>query len=139
MKSKCGWACKMIAICAIRCLPDVATLVCLPDVALAQTPVLKIPRVSRPPKLEDFLNGTPPEAAKVTDFRQREPADGKPVSQETTAYLSYDDKNFYAVFVCREEPGKVRARLAKREDIFFDDVVGVILDTFHDRRRAYMF
>ncbi|HEY3129006.1 MAG TPA: DUF5916 domain-containing protein [Acidobacteriota bacterium] len=129
----------MTATCLITYLTAVAVLACLPGAAVAQTSTLKIPRVSRPPKLEDFLNGTPPEAAKITDFRQREPADGKPVSRETTAYLSYDDKNFYAVFVCKEEPGKVRARLAKREDIFFDDVVGVILDTFHDRRRAYMF
>lgn len=101
---------------------------------------LKIPRVSRPPKLDDFLKGTPREAeATVTEFRQRAPGDGTPVSQPTTAYLSYDDKNLYVVFVCKDQPGKVRARLAKREDIGSDDQVAVYLDTFHDHRRAYVF
>lgn len=103
-------------------------------------PVLRIPRVKRPPKLEDFLNGTAREdEAVVTSFRQRDPGDGVPVSEPTRAYLSYDDKNLYVIFVCKDEPGKVRARMAKREDTFSDDMVGILLDTFHDHRRAYYF
>ncbi len=107
----------------------------------AQPPTLSIPRVSRPPTLEDFLGGRPREAeAHVTDFRQREPGDGVPASQETSAYLSYDDENLYVVFVCKDDdPAKVRARLARREGIVGDDVVSVVLDTFRDRRRAYIF
>ena len=107
---------------------------------IAPPPTIRIPRVSRPPKLEDFLNNTPREAeTKVTDFRQREPHDGDPVSQPTAGYLSYDDKNLYVVIECKDEPGQVRAHMSKREDIFNDDVVGILLDTFHDRRRAYEF
>jgi len=103
-------------------------------------PVLRIPRVKRPPRLEDFLNGSAREdEAIVTSFRQRDPGDGVPVSEPTTAYLSYDDKNLYVIFVCKDEPGQVRARMAKREDAFSDDMVGILLDTFHDRRRAYYF
>ena len=99
-----------------------------------------LPRVSRAPKIEDFLRGTPREAeAAVTGFLQRTPGDGTLASQQTTAYLSYDDKNLYVVFVCRDEPGKIRARMAKREDINDDDSVAVYLDTFHDRQRAYEF
>lgn len=108
----------------------------------AQTPppTLRIPRVSRPPKLADFLGGDAREAeATVTDFRQRDPGDGVPVSEPTTVHLSYDNKNLYVVFVCKDEPNQVRARMAKREDAFSDDLVGVLLDTFHDRRRAYYF
>ena len=118
----------------------VAGAVCVVEAGAQTPPPLTIPRVSRAPKLEDFLSGTAREAeTRVTDFRQREPGDGIPVSQETTAYLSYDDKNLYAVFVCRDDPGKVRAHMAKREDIGSDDRVGVVLDTFHDRQRAYLF
>src|SRR5712691_157669 len=103
-------------------------------------PVLRIPRVKRPPRLEDFLNGTAREdEAIVTSFRQRDPGDGVPVSEPTTAYLSYDDKNLYVIFVCKDEPRQVRARMAKREDAFSDDMVGILLDTFHDQRRAYYF
>ena len=33
----------------------------------------------------------------------------------------------------------IRARMQKREDLGADDLVGVYLDTFHDRQRAYFF
>ena len=80
-----------------------------------------------------------PQMTRVTGFVQRDPHDGEGVSQRTEAYLGYDDKNLYAVFVCFDDPGKVRARKARREDVTDDDTVEVMLDTFHDRRRAYAF
>ncbi|MGC1449051.1 MAG: DUF5916 domain-containing protein, partial [Candidatus Sulfotelmatobacter sp.] len=107
-------------------------------------PALTIPRLSRPPVLEDFL-GMQPEGeialqmAKVTGFTQRNPHDGENVSEPTDAYLGYDQKNLYVVFVCFDDPRQVRARMSRREDIFDDDQVEIILDTFHDRRRAYAF
>ncbi len=76
---------------------------------------------------------------KVTGFLQRNPHDGQPASQPTEAYLGYDEKNLYVVFVCFDQPGKVRARMSRREDIFSDDNVEIILDTFHDKRRGYAF
>ena len=36
-------------------------------------------------------------------------------------------------------PRKIRARLSHREDVFDDDAVELMLDTFHDHRRAYAF
>ncbi len=109
------------------------------DVSQSAPPILRIPRVSRAPKIGDFLDGGTPIGVAVTGFRQREPGDGAPASQPTTAYLSYDEKNLYVVFVCKEEPAKLRAHLAKREDYGEDDNVAVYLDTFHDHRRAYLF
>lgn len=107
-------------------------------------PVLLIPRLPHPPALEDFLNMRPEgdvaaRMAKVTSFVQRNPHDGAPASQATDAYLGYDEKNLYVVFVCFDDPSKVRARLSRREDIFDDDSVEILLDTFHDHRRAYSF
>ena len=79
------------------------------------------------------------EMAKVTGFTQRNPHDGEAASEPTEAYLGYDQKNLYVVFVCFDDPKKVRARMSRREDIYDDDQVEIILDTFHDRRRAYAF
>jgi len=76
---------------------------------------------------------------KVTGFTQRNPHDGEAVSEPTDAYLGYDHKNLYVVFVCFDDPKKVRGRMSRREDIHDDDQVEIILDTFHDRRRAYAF
>jgi hypothetical protein len=77
--------------------------------------------------------------AKVSGFTQRNPHDGESVSEPTDAYLGYDQKNLYAVFVCIDDPRQVRARMSRREDVYDDDQVEIILDTFHDRRRAYAF
>jgi hypothetical protein len=102
---------------------------------------LQIPRVTEPPRLEWFLgpaNGAP-RGALVTDFLQREPGDGTPVSESTTAFLSYDGDHLYAVFVCKDDPSAIRANVARREDIGSDDAVALYLDTFHDRERAYLF
>src|SRR5262249_33945052 len=105
---------------------------------------LVIPRLSRGPALEDFLTMRPESnaalaMAKVTRFIQREPHDGQPISEPTEVYLGYDDKNLYAVFVCHDDPAKIRAHETRREDFDGDDAVEIMLDTFHDRRRAYVF
>jgi hypothetical protein len=105
------------------------------------TPRLTIPRVATPPTLEDYADGVArPDEAAVTQFFQREPGDGVPASQQTEAYLSYDAQNLYVIFIGRDaEPRRVRANMTKREAIMGDDLVGVILDTFHDRHRGYEF
>lgn len=107
---------------------------------VSQIVQMQIRRVITPPKLEDYLDGkSRPDELKVTGFKQRDPGDGVPVTQDTTAYLSYDDKHLYVIFVCKDEPGKVRAHMNKRENLGNDDAVGIVLDTFHDRLRAYLF
>lgn len=104
------------------------------------TPAISIPRVHRAPKLSDFLNGVPREAEKVvTDFRQMDPGDGAPVSQQTTAFLSYDDKNLYVAFIAKDDPKLIRARVAKRKQILDDDRITINIDTSHDHLHAYWF
>src|SRR5712671_6022823 len=106
----------------------------------AKIPLSRIPRLHRAPKLEDFLENQPRESElTVTDFRQNSPGDGTPATEPTTAYLSYDGKNLYVVFVCQDESGAVRAHLSRREGSDQDDGVGVLLDTFRDFHRAYYF
>jgi Domain of unknown function (DUF5916) len=106
----------------------------------ATLPLSSIPRVHRAPKLEDFLENRPREMElAVSDFRQNLPGDGTPATESTSAYLAYDDKNLYVAIVCHDEPGQVRAHLAKREATDQDDGVGVLLDTFRDFHRAYYF
>lgn len=119
-------------------------LVCGGSVPAAEQPtpqpVLNIPRVTRPPKLSDFLTNVPREAELVvTDFRQYMPGDGTPPSAPTTAYLSYDDANIYVAWVAKDDPKLIRARVAKRELIMTDDRFSLCIDTFHDHRHMYWF
>ena len=95
--------------------------------------------------IEDFLEMKPNgemerQLAKVEDFIQWQPANGKPSSQRTEVYFGYDSQNLYSIFLCFDlEPQKIRARMTQRENNFGDDLVSLTLDTFHDQRRAYEF
>jgi hypothetical protein len=114
----------------------------VPCAAEAQAPApttITIPKVAAAPKFEDYLPGGSMPGLKITDFRQREPKDLEPGSQPTAAYVSYDDQNVYAAFVCTQPRALMRARMQKRENIGSDDLVGLYLDTFHDKQRAYLF
>ncbi|HVF28244.1 MAG TPA: sugar-binding protein, partial [Pyrinomonadaceae bacterium] len=73
------------------------------------------------------------------DFYQIRPGDNIAPTQPTEAMIGYDAKFLYLAFRVTDAPGKVRATVAKRDSVFEDDWVGVILDTFNDKRRAYQF
>jgi hypothetical protein len=125
-----------------RLLRPVATLAilwgALPTGAGAQNRA-RIPEVTTPPSIDDYLSESPAALA-LGGLRQREPNDGDDVSQPTRVYLSHDATHLYAAFVCVDAtPSAVRARLSKRDAIAQDDQVVVMLDTFHDRQRAYLF
>jgi len=119
-------------------------LVLIPGL-FAEGPSIQIPRIDTPPTLDDFGDMEPnarvaSQMLRVTGFIVREPADGTQPTQNTDVYLAYDQLNLYAVFVCWDkEPDKIRARMTRREDIFADDSAEIMIDTFHDARRAYAF
>jgi hypothetical protein len=108
-------------------------------------PSLTIPRLTARPRIEDFLDMKPAgdaarQMTRAEGFIQREPRDGEPASQQTQAYIGYDDENIYVAAICfDEEPDRVRARLSRRENAFGDDFVEVTFDTFQDERRGYVF
>jgi len=128
-----------------------AILLAMPCLMRASsTPVIEerslaIPRLTKAPALEDFLGMKPSPAwegklAKVEGFIQRLPSDGQPASQKTEAYLGYDDLNLYCIFVAFDsEPAKIRAHATPRDNVTGDDKLDLFLDTYHDRRRAYVF
>jgi hypothetical protein len=76
-------------------------------------------------------------AARLDGFRQVQPGDNLDPSQQTRVLIGYDRRALYLAFRADDTSGRVRATLARRDAIADDDVIGVYLDTFHDRRRAY--
>jgi hypothetical protein len=105
-----------------------------------------IPRVSQPPRLEDFEDMQPHGAAtqlrKIAGFTQQAPSDGKPATQSTEVYLGYDLANLYVVWVCWDQRANaVRAHLTRREAVTppDDDYVELNIDTFHDQRHGFLF
>jgi hypothetical protein len=108
--------------------------------SFAAESTIRIPHVNRAPKLADFLQGAPREKEmSIRAFRQHKPYDGQVVSATTVAHLSYDAQTLYVVFECHADRKTLRAHLSKRDDVAEDETVSISIDTFHDRRHAYMF
>jgi hypothetical protein len=77
-------------------------------------------------------------AAMLRDFHQTQPGDNTAPSYPTTILLGYDRERLYLGIHAADDPKKVRSAVAKRDDITSDDYVAIYLDTFNDRRRAYL-
>ena len=87
----------------------------------------------------------------ISGLLQREPDEGAPATETTVVRILYDDTNLYIGIEARDsEPEGIVARLLERDALtrfgFFggltdspDDMVGIVLDTFHDGRNAFYF
>ena len=101
---------------------------------------VRITRFEKPPVIDGNLDEeTWKQAAILKDFYQTQPGDNIAPSHPTEMLLGYDAKFLYVAFRAYEESGKVRATVAKRDNVLEDDNVRVYLDTFNDQRRAYVF
>lgn len=99
-----------------------------------------IPKFEVSPTIDGKLDDEVWKKAAVFDnFIQIQPGDNIAPSKKTIAYVGYDAKNFYVAFHAFEDPGLLRATIAKRDDVGADDNVRITLDTFNDERRAYVF
>ena len=77
-------------------------------------------------------------AAVLKDFYQTFPGDNTAPSHPTQVLLGFDAQFFYIAFRASDAPNGVRATVAKRDSVLEDDNVRVYLDTFNDKRRAYV-
>lgn len=78
------------------------------------------------------------DAAVFKDFVQTGPGDNIAPSRPTEVYVMYDEKHMYIAFKAWDEKDKVRASVAKRDNVTGEDNVRVWLDTYNDQRRAYV-
>lgn len=97
-----------------------------------------IPKFDKAPVIDGKLDEEVWQKAVVLkDFYQIQPGDNTPPSKPTEVLLGFDAKFLYIAFKATDEPDKVRATVAKRDNIFQDDYVGFMLDTFNDKRKAF--
>lgn len=77
----------------------------------------------------------------VIDFRQREPIDGAPASEHTVVKVVRDHEALYVgVRAFDQMPRAIRATQLRRDaDLTVDDYVTILIDSFHDRRTAFVF
>jgi hypothetical protein len=77
-----------------------------------------------------------------THFTQKQPQEGQPATEDTEVKILYDDKNLYIGIMCFDsEPDKIIATEKRRDsnNIYDNDNLQILLDTFRDRRNGYVF
>ena len=99
-------------------------------------------RVSSPPKLDGILDddawrNAPP----LTEFRQRELSEGDLPTEATMVQIVYDDHALYFGINCLDSaPEAIVANEMQRDfHINSDDNVGIIIDTYRDKRNGFLF
>jgi len=126
-------------------------LLCLP-LSLAASPpktskpaaviyAISIPEFSSPPRIDGVLDDPFWESGTlIEDFTQFEPLEGGTPSEKTKAYLGHDRENLYVALRCFDsDPKAIRACLTPRDKAPADDGVTIYLDTFNDKKRAFVF
>lgn len=77
-------------------------------------------------------------AAVFKDFYQTGPGYNTEPSKPTEVYMMYDENHLYVAFKCWDERDKISATVAKRDGLGGEDNARIWLDTYDDRRRAYV-
>lgn len=80
------------------------------------------------------------QAPPITEFQQREPAEGQPPTLRTEARMVYDDTSLYvAVRAFDNDPDKLVGILTRRDQRSPSDWIRIVVDSYFDRRSAYEF
>ncbi|MEO5616150.1 MAG: DUF5916 domain-containing protein [Candidatus Eisenbacteria bacterium] len=99
---------------------------------------LSPPRVEQAPKIDGQLDDEAWTHAAVLDsFTNSRPTEGVRDTLGTIAYVMYDDQNLYVGFRAFDDPRKVQAPVVPRDQIWQGDWVGVSIDTYNDKQRAF--
>ena len=104
--------------------------------------IVRAHRTDAPPTIDGVLDEAFwQQIEPVADFRQRTPVDGAPASERTEFRVAFDQNALYfAVVAYDSEPESIRRSILHREGrIDQDDNIRIGLDTYHDRRNAYIF
>lgn len=76
----------------------------------------------------------------AADFVQFEPREGDPATQTTEARVLYgDDALFVFLRAFDSAPDSIAAQLTRRDQPSYSDLLGVVIDSYFDRRTAFHF
>ncbi len=92
-------------------------------------------------QIDGLLNDEIWQNAKAYDqFFTFQPVIGDTMSKPTYAYTAYDENNLYFAFKCIDpNPEDIIGSLTKRDNIFSEDWVMVMLDSYNDQESCYEF
>ena len=123
-----------IALLIFLAVPALAQDLFVPN----QKPRLDVKRAPGAIKIDSNLDDAGWQgAARAENFTAHSPRDGIKPPVATEVLVTYDTDNFYLAFICHDDPSTVRASMRDRDDIFSDDYVGILFDTYGDASWSY--
>jgi hypothetical protein len=101
----------------------------------------RVPRVNSQIHVDAILNEEVWQRALVMEVKYEvRPGENIPAPVRTEVLLAYSESHLYAAFRAYDpDASQIRARIADRDNLWSDDWVVLILDTFNDERRTYDF
>ncbi|MEJ2143823.1 MAG: DUF5916 domain-containing protein [Acidobacteriota bacterium] len=103
-------------------------------------PEILVRRTTVAPDIDGRLNDAAWEEARIPagTWLTYNPVRGEQPIQETKVWMTYDDQNLYLAFRCLDpEPAKIKTSIARRDNIFNDDWVGLSLDSMFSGQSSY--
>ena len=80
------------------------------------------------------------EAVKINANIEVSPGENIEAPVKTEVLIAYDDTRVFVAFIAYDpDPSEIRARYCDRDNIWDDDWVLILFDTFNDQRRSYDF
>jgi hypothetical protein len=127
----------MVLLAGGRLHGDVQTK---PDAVQPRSP-LTIVRVTQAPTIDGALDDAAWTDAKAFDLAYEvDPAENVPPPVPTSVMIVYTSTHLYVAFRCLDpRPGAIRASYSQRDNHAPHDRVVLEVDTFNDKRRAFVF
>lgn len=105
-------------------------------------PVAEAVAIDHQPRLDGSLDDPLWQKSKpITDFRQREPFEGKPPTEKTEVRILYTKHAVYFGIRCHDSDPEHIVATELRRDVSqeLDDHFEIVIDSRHDRRNGYVF
>lgn len=100
-----------------------------------------VPMTTLPIKVDGSINESAWDNASAMELKYEfNPGDNVPAPVKTEFLMIYNKSHLYVAFRCFDpNPGEIRAHLSDHDRDYGDDFVGILLDTFNDERKNYIF
>jgi hypothetical protein len=128
----------LLSLVAALSLPALVTQAARGDFQPNVKPVLDVRRAPGEIKIDGKLDDPGwAGVARATNFVETWPGDNVAPEIGHEAWMTYDDDNLYFAILVEDDPADIRASLRDRDEIWRDDYVGLIFDTYGSGAWAY--
>jgi Domain of unknown function (DUF5916) len=106
----------------------------------SNTPQVRAYRTNEVLKLDGILSEAVYKNSPVTDFTQKIPDEGKPATEDSEIWITYDNENLYfSANFLDSSPETIDQNLMRRDNIVSSDWLWIYMDPYNDDRTGYFF